>query len=81
MTPGAASSYPAGEGGVSVPMQFASSSYDNHGFSGKMHKEGMEAFPAAPPSMDPYASKNIAGRALDHEGGANSNKLNQVPIY
>ncbi|CAI9106540.1 OLC1v1005724C1 [Oldenlandia corymbosa var. corymbosa] len=80
MTAGAASSYPPGETGVSPPTQLANSSFENHGFAGKM--QGMEGFAAGTSSTDHYASKNIVGRTSEHEGGSslllNANKLNQV---
>ena len=79
LTPGATASYQPVEAGMSVPMQFASSSFANQGFAAKMNKDGMEAFAAAP-SMDLYAGKNIAGKIMEHEGTSLPipNKLNQV---
>ncbi|XP_071909795.1 uncharacterized protein [Coffea arabica] len=81
LTPGATASYQPVEAGMSVPMQFASSSFANQGFAAKMNKDGMEAFAAAP-SMDLYAGKNIAGKIMEHEGTSLPipNKLNQGAI-
>uniref|UniRef100_A0A5B6YW35 Chromatin structure-remodeling complex protein SYD n=1 Tax=Davidia involucrata TaxID=16924 RepID=A0A5B6YW35_DAVIN len=61
--PGASGSYPQVEPGISSPMHFSSSLYDNHGLAAKMHKErSMEAFPAMP-SIELSAGKD----AVDSE--------------
>lgn len=82
LTPGGASSYQPVEAGMSMGMQFASSSYDNQGFAAKMHKDGMEVFSTVP-QMDLYAGKNMSGKGLEHDGGILpiANKLNQVYIF
>lgn len=79
---GAPSSYPLSES--TVPVNFGSSSYDNHGFAAKISKDrSMEVFPATPPT-DFAAGKSAAGKPLDHGGAStlfNANKIIQVLSY
>ncbi|CAI9761373.1 unnamed protein product [Fraxinus pennsylvanica] len=71
-------SYPPSES--SGPMNFSSSSYDNHDFGAKVSKDrSMEVFPAMP-SSDLSAGKSVAGKPSDHGGTStlvNSNKIIQ----
>ncbi|KAL2486005.1 Chromatin remodeling complex SWI/SNF [Abeliophyllum distichum] len=75
---GAPGSYPPSES--TGPMNFGSSSYDNHGLAAKISKDrSMDVFPATP-SADLAAGKSVAGKPLDHGGTStliNANKIIQ----
>ncbi|XP_059665229.1 chromatin structure-remodeling complex protein SYD [Cornus florida] len=90
--PGASGSYPPLEQGISVPMHFGSSSYDNQGLTAKMHKErSMEAFPTTSDknveaqffsaNRGEGASTTLSsGKALEYEGGVPNTLANENKI-
>ncbi|KAL2507883.1 chromatin structure-remodeling complex protein SYD-like [Forsythia ovata] len=73
---GVPGSYPPSES--AGPMNFGSSSYDNHGFVAKISKDrSMEVFPATP-SADLAAGKSVAGKPLDHGGTSTLVSANKI---